>query len=660
MTMRVVRHAMIAAGLLGIVPATVSAQITPAQVLERFRPIQKDATVDYDAPTDKAAIEACKVDVVKDAKGAAIGHELRDGQGRLLRRMVDTNGKQTKREGEARPLTHLDRWSYYQNGFEVYRESDLDEDGTLDECRWLNAGGTKIAAIQGNKIVGWRRLSAEEASRLMVHALVTGNARLIETLMATPEELTALGVPPAEVERAEQARAGRVEAINALRKGLVGWGAQTAWQRFDGTMPHVIPADAGLKDDLILYENAFIFVEGDPMKTAYLQAPELIRVGDTWKFAALPRAADPEKPVAAVADTGIRAALFRAGTAPAGPGGGNNPALDEALAKLAEHDKTAPGPEGTKQELAAWHRDRAGILNEDVLKACKTEEERLNYRKQLVDSVAAALQTGLYPEGAGVLDQLASVAGPIGPYAAFRKTLAEYSRDSEEPGANFLQVTKEYLTKLEDFVNKLPNADESADALFQLASINEFNAEEDKAREFYGRLVKEKPQTDPGKKAVGALKRLDLVGKPLDLKGPTLDGKAIDAAQFKGKTLLVAFWTSGADPVKRDLPELQKVYQRYHGKGFEIVGVNLDNDPAELQAFLGQDPLPWPQVFEEGGMDSRLADAFGIISLPTMILVDAEGKVVNRNIRTATELDRLLERMMGGVEAAKRPGDERR
>ena len=51
-------------------------------------------------------------------------------------------------------------------------------------------------------------------------------------------------------------------------------------------------------------------------------------------------------------------------------------------------------------------------------------------------------------------------------------------------------------------------------------------------------------------------------------------------------------------------------------------------------------------------MESRLAIEYGIISLPTMILVDAQGKVLNRNIRTAAELDRQLEKVL----AAKQPG----
>ena len=74
--------------------------------------------------------------------------------------------------------------------------------------------------------------------------------------------------------------------------------------------------------------------------------------------------------------------------------------------------------------------------------------------------------------------------------------------------------------------------------------------------------------------------------------------------------------------------------------------MSLDNDRADLDSFLKENPLPWPQIFEPGGMDGRLSTEFGIISLPTMILVDSQGKVVNRNIRTAAELDRQLEKIV--------------
>ena len=62
--------------------------------------------------------------------------------------------------------------------------------------------------------------------------------------------------------------------------------------------------------------------------------------------------------------------------------------------------------------------------------------------------------------------------------------------------------------------------------------------------------------------------------------------------------------------------------------------------------------MAWPQIFEPGGIDSRLATEYGIISLPTMFLIDGQGKVVNRNLRTASEVERQLDKLL----AQKQPG----
>lgn len=656
--MRALNHALAAAGLLALVaPSHARAQTSPAQLLQSFKPMQKDLVVDYDTPTDKAEIDACKVESQSDKKTGTFAYLLRDGQGRLLRRFADTNGKK-----DAKGQPHLDQWSYFKDGFEVYREIDLDEDGVLDECRWLNGGGTRIALIKSNRIAAWKRISAEEASKVLVQALVAGNAALVETVMATPEDLNALGVPASEVEKVTKARADRAAALEALRKQLKGWNAQTTWARFDGTLPHVIPADAGLKDDLTLYENAFIFVnppsgQDDPLDLAYLQAIEIVRIGEAWKFIEVPRVIDPKSTVTASVDAGIRAALYQADGSGA-EGGNVDPAMEEALKVLAAHDQKAPPAEASKQDLAKFHVERVNLLFK-VIKVAPASEQ-LNFTKQAVDSLAAAYQTGLYEAASERLDQYASQEGPIAPYAAYRKVLAEYSLEADQPGSDYIKVQKAFLEKLAKFIDRFPTSEETPDVLFQLASINEFNAEEDAARTYYQRLVKDFPDKPVGKKAVGALKRLDLVGKTIELSGAGTGGKAVNADEFRGKTLLITFWTTAADPVRRDLPELLKVYQKYQPKGFAVLGVNLDADRATLDAFLKETPLPWPLIHEPGGMDSRLADEYGIISLPTMILVDAEGKVLNRNIRTSGELERFLDKLLTSTEAARRPAGETR
>lgn len=226
---------------------------SPAALLE-LRPVLEG--VEYDMPPDKAAIDACKVESVFNDQKRAIGYALRDGQGKLLRRFVIAHGG-----------SRLDQWSYFQDGFEVYREDDLDGDRSLDECRWLNAGGTRIAQVNKGKIRGWRQITAEEASKVLVQALVSGDLALFETVMATPDELTKAGVIKEVVDKVAAAASRCADAVAALRKQLVGWNEQTVWNRFDGTFPHVIPAEAaaGVDKDLTLYENAMIIpMQGCP------------------------------------------------------------------------------------------------------------------------------------------------------------------------------------------------------------------------------------------------------------------------------------------------------------------------------------------------------------------------------------------------------------
>jgi thiol-disulfide isomerase/thioredoxin len=648
--MRSLRTTLAVASLLGIAPAVAGAQnMPPVKDLLGLSPILKKG-VEYEVPTDPAALKACKVETVTNAQKRAIGYALVDGQGKLLRRFVDSDGSGS-----------MNQWSFYQDGFEVYRESDKNHDKSPEECRWLNGAGTRVGVMAGGKISGWKRLSAEEASKVLVQALVSGDVGLLETVLATPDELAKLGVPKGEIDQVAAASAQRVEQIRNLHKGLTGWNSQFVWNRLDGMMPHLIPADpeTGLTQDLVLYENAVIFAgpangQVDPAKIAFLQVPEMVKIGDVWKFVELPRAIPPDKPIVASADGGIRSWLFRSQPGGVGP---QNPELDSALKDLARYDeenaRILAGVD--KKAIAQYHISRVPLLNA-VVKSAKPGDEPMAYKKQIIDSLVAAVQTGLYPNGIKIIDRLVAddqgQGGKLDSYAAFRKVAADFALKNGDPDANLIVNQKRWMTDLKGFLDKYPKSDEAPDAFLQLASAFEFNAEEDEARKYYSQLAQDFPASEAGKKAAGALRRLDLVGKSIVLKGTGLRNEEVDSTQYQGKILLVTFWATWAEPVKRDLPELAKIYQKYHGNGFEIVGVSLDSEKSDLDAFLKETPIAWPQIFEPGGMDSRLATEFGIISLPTMILVDAQGKVLNRNIRTASELDRQLEK----VAAGKTPG----
>ena len=193
-----------------------SNEATAANLL-KLRPSQPG--VEYDTPADEATRNACKVEPVLNDENKSMGYALRDPQGKMLRRFVRARGKR------------MDQWSYYQDGFEVYREDDLNGDNHLDQCRWLNSGGSRIAVIERGKIKAWSQISAEEASKVLVQALVTGDTALLETVMASPAELTESGMPKDVVAKLAAAAEKRVDQLAALQKQLIGWNAQTIWNR---------------------------------------------------------------------------------------------------------------------------------------------------------------------------------------------------------------------------------------------------------------------------------------------------------------------------------------------------------------------------------------------------------------------------------------------
>ncbi len=647
--MRALRTTMAAAWMAGIFPALAVAQkadYTPAYILEKFHPTQLG--VEIDDPTDAAAIAACKVEKVASPqnKDKVIGFALRDGQGQLLRRFVDSDGK-----------PGIDQWSYYQHGFEVYRENDLNADRSLDECRWLNAGGSRVAEIKGGKITSWKRISAEEASKVLVQALIAADFPMAETLMASPEDLKAAGLPREVVEKAAQGVEGRKAQFADLRKGLVGWSKESTWTLFDGKLPHVMPADPanGLASDLMLYENALILAgppngQGDASKMAYLQAPEIVKVGESWKFADLPTANDPQKPPAQVAarDT-IRSLVF--GRVDNKGGEPEDPALAAAIKDLANFDKNAPNPADGNKALNQFHFGRLKLL-EKITKLLDNRpdaaEQKLVYDKQIVDGLATMYQTGDYAAAKKPLEGYVEKGGKLGSYAALHLIQAENAIEAGDPGANQAKVQAAYQKKLDGFVKDYPQAEEVPDALFQLATLNEFDNEEKEARAYYTRLVELSPKSEFGKKAAGAIRRLDLVGKPIVLAGKGPGGEDVATASLRGKPFLVLFWTSTADAGRRELPELAKVQAKHKDQGLEVLGVCLDTDKAAVLAYLKDNGLAWPQILEPKGMDGEIANQFGIISLPTMFLVDAQGRVRNRNIRSAAELDKLLDKAPAG------------
>ena len=150
-----------------------------------------------------------------------------------------------------------------------------------------------------------------------------------------------------------------------------------------------------------------------------------------------------------------------------------------------------------------------------------------------------------------------------------------------------------------------------------------------------------------GKKMEGAARRIQLPGNEMVIKGTTHDGKPFDWAAYRGKVVLVDFWATWCGPCIQELPNVKAMYEKYNKKGFDVVGISLDNNREKLDTFLKNEQIPWVTLFQEpGGWENEIANYYGVMAIPTVILVNKEGKVITLNAR-GEELGKQLELLLG-------------
>jgi len=144
-------------------------------------------------------------------------------------------------------------------------------------------------------------------------------------------------------------------------------------------------------------------------------------------------------------------------------------------------------------------------------------------------------------------------------------------------------------------------------------------------------------------------RRVDLPGKEMVVKGKSITGDDFDIKSFRGKFTLVYFWASWETSVKQEYPYMKKLYLDYREKGFEVVAISVDEDREKLEAFIRENEVPWINLWDEENRSAPVAvQQYGISAIPTMILLDREGKVISMEARGLL-LGKLLERYIDGV-----------
>lgn len=128
----------------------------------------------------------------------------------------------------------------------------------------------------------------------------------------------------------------------------------------------------------------------------------------------------------------------------------------------------------------------------------------------------------------------------------------------------------------------------------------------------------------------------------------TPDGQELKLSSLQGDIVLLDFWASWCAPCRRKHPELVGVYEQFKDEhfqdasGFKIYSVSLDKDKQRWQAAIAADGLSWSEhVSDLKGWQSVAAQTYGVRSIPSNLLLDANGNVIGKNL-FGKELSRVL------------------
>ena len=358
-----------------------------------------------------------------------------------------------------------------------------------------------------------------------------------------------------------------------------------------------------------------------------------------------PTAANPPPAVTLASDPGAAWKQIRAALNPPLPPAEWNrkaPTHDEQAAFRLKMATNAAAAADLARDFAVQfpkdaHAAEAITIRRDML---------ANAVKLGLDSRARELAEAGGPAGEDAADAASGSADPV----EQRIGLAVAAARRKQPEGN-AAVFAEFESQLRRIMADFPKSPEPWNAMLSLAQQVEPEQGERLLREIEaasdaGTIPSEfkKSTTIVRKQAAAQKKQRERLGKPLELAFKAVDGRSVDLSAMKGKVVLIDFWATWCGPCVAEFPHVLEAYQKLRDRGFEIVGISLDQEKEALESFTKKRGMPWPQYFDGEGWGNKYAQEFGITGIPAMWLVDRDGKLVDQEGREdlAGKVERLL------------------
>ncbi|MGB3143418.1 MAG: TlpA disulfide reductase family protein [Maribacter sp.] len=203
------------------------------------------------------------------------------------------------------------------------------------------------------------------------------------------------------------------------------------------------------------------------------------------------------------------------------------------------------------------------------------------------------------------------------------------------------ELTEEYRGFEMEFIKGHPNALISALVLDRAVATK--SVEVDEAEEIYNAMTPEIKNSEPGKKIQEGIERLKqseeagkktaIGSKAPEFSGPNPEGKELALSEVMGKVTLIDFWAAWCRPCRAENPNVVAVYNKYHDKGLNIVGVSLDKTKEAWVKAIEDDGLTWNHISNIAYFNDQIAALYNVDAIPAAFLLDENGVIVAKNLR---------------------------
>ncbi|GAA4058554.1 TlpA disulfide reductase family protein [Flavobacterium chungnamense] len=223
--------------------------------------------------------------------------------------------------------------------------------------------------------------------------------------------------------------------------------------------------------------------------------------------------------------------------------------------------------------------------------------------------------------------------------------------------SGYVKIQKE----MDDYMNQYP--DENPNSYISLLLVERlFNSQDfkyEKVKKTFENLNEEFRNTKKGKAISEKLKTIEknmknpAVAEKLnslklapDFSAKSPNGSTISLKESMGKVTIIDFWASWCGPCRKENPNVVALYNEFHSKGLNIIGVSLDDDATKWKDAIAKDKLTWNQVSNLKGFEDPIAIQYDIQQIPTTFVLDSKGNIVAKDLR-GDELKAKVQELLG-------------